>query len=85
MKKIVVSLLLSVIFIFAVSAQAQTRNLLFRLSETPPSVAGAEKSSIASVRESDIVFYQDNFSEAGLNKRLTIPLFDGKTYEAVAH
>ena len=82
MKKIVVSLFLSVIFICAVSAQAQTRNLLFRLSETPQKISDAEKSSIASVRESRIVFNQDALRDANLSQTISIPLFDGKTYEA---
>lgn len=83
MKKIVVGLFLPLIFIFAGAAEAQTRNLLFRLSETPQKIADAEKYSVASVRESEIIFEQGNLRENDLSRKLTIPLFDGKTYEAV--
>ncbi len=84
MKKIFFSLFLSLIFVFATSnsAEAQTRNLLFRLSETPQRISGAEKSSIASVRESGIIFNQDVLRETDLSRTISIPLFDGKTYEA---
>ncbi len=66
-----------------ISAQAQTRDLLFRLNNAPQRISGSEKTSIASVRESDIVFQQDALREADLSRTISIPLFDGKIYEAV--
>ncbi|CAN5847412.1 hypothetical protein BH20ACI4_BH20ACI4_27320 [soil metagenome] len=84
MKKIFFSLFLSLTFVFAASnfAEAQTRNVLFRLTETPQRISGAEKSSIASVRESEIVFNRDALRETDLSRTISIPLFDSKTYEA---
>ena len=62
------------------SLSAQGRNQLFFLKETP--TARADKISPASVRESEI---RINFASMlrGSLARLSITLFDGKTYEAV--
>jgi len=59
---------------------AQSRDQLFSLKETPG--ARADKTSPASVRESEI---QVNFASMlrGSSARLSITLFDGKTYQAV--
>jgi len=59
------------------SISAQTRAKLFELKETP--AARSEKSSIASVRESEIEFGSLSFRQT---ETLEIPLFDGKTYAA---
>lgn len=56
---------------------AQNRVKLFELTETP--AAKTDKSSIASVRESEIEFSAANFVQA---ETLEILLFDGKTYQA---
>jgi hypothetical protein len=78
MKKI--SLITLSILISFVSISAQNRSSLFTLKETPG--ARADKTSPASVRESEI---QINFAGMlrGSAARLSITLFDGKTYEAV--
>lgn len=78
MKKIL--LILAVIFLCFAAASAQRRNALFVLKETPG--AGLNKTSIASVRESEI---RINFESMlrGSAEHLSITLFDGKTYEAV--
>lgn len=69
-------------FIYSPRSEARNRVLLFSLAETPNSRAENEKYSIASVRESEIVF-QNNLRESEISENLSIPLFDGKTYEAV--
>lgn len=58
-------------------ASAQTRAKLFEFKETPS--AKSEKSSMASVRESEIAFDSLSLIQA---EALEIPLFDGKTYLA---
>jgi peptidyl-Asp metalloendopeptidase len=57
--------------------EAQNRTKLFELKEIP--AAKIEKISIASVRESEIMF---NFTSFRQNNSLEIPLFGSKTYEA---
>jgi peptidyl-Asp metalloendopeptidase len=57
--------------------EAQNRTKLFELKEIP--AAKIEKNSIASVRESEIMF---NFTSFRQNNSLEIPLFGSKTYEA---
>ena len=74
MKKLIWALLFSVVC--GVSfASAQTR--LFELKETPS--VKADKYSVASVRESEIQFNQQNSAEIS---KLSFPFFDGKIYEA---
>ncbi len=58
-------------------AIAQSRAKLFSFKETP--TAKTDKSSLASVRESEIAFDSLSLSQA---ETLEIPLFDGKTYLA---
>ncbi len=73
-------LMFGLLIIFSANSQfafAQNRTKLFELKETP--AAKVEKTSIASVRESEINFNSTNFSQ---NNSLEIPLFDGKSYEA---
>lgn len=62
---------------FTFSAAAQNSAKLFEIKETP--AARTEKSSIASVRESEIAFDSLSLRQA---ETLEIPLFDGKTYAA---
>src|SRR5688572_23423275 len=70
-------------FFYSPESGAQgDRAPLFNLAETPRAKAENEKYSLASVRESEIVF-QNNAFEGGNSSRLIIPLFDEKTYEAV--
>jgi peptidyl-Asp metalloendopeptidase len=64
-------------FLGANFVEAQNRAKLFELKEIP--AAKVEKTSIASVRESEISFNATNLSQSD---SLEIPLFDGKTYEA---
>jgi hypothetical protein len=59
------------------SAPAQSRAKLYELREIP--AAKAEKSSVAAVRESEIVFGAQSFSQA---ETLEIPLFNGKSFLA---
>jgi hypothetical protein len=61
------------------TVSGQNRAPLFSLKEIPQAKSQAEKSSIASVRESEINF---NNAREGNPARLSFPLFDGKTYEA---
>ncbi|MGC2234863.1 MAG: M12 family metallo-peptidase [Pyrinomonadaceae bacterium] len=61
------------------SVSGQNRQTLFSLKESPQAKSVPEKSSIASVRESEINF---NSLSAGESTRLRFPLFDGKIYEA---
>jgi hypothetical protein len=84
MKKLFFCLFLSLTMVFGAvtAAEAQTRNLLFRLAGAPQRISDAEKSSIASVRESDIFFNEDALRESVFGARLAIPLFDGKVFEA---
>ncbi len=78
MKNLILALgLFVILFLNAHFAIAQNRTKLFELKETP--AAKVEKSSIASVRESEISFNSVNFRQ---NDSLEITLFDGKTYEA---
>ncbi len=78
MKKLVWAFTLSVLVISSfTSAMAQTRAKLFDLKETP--AAKAEKSSVASVRESEIVFGSQSFVQT---ETLEFTLFDGKNYSA---
>lgn len=64
------------------NAFAQNRQPLFRLLDAPRVVGESEKSSLASVRESEIKI---NLKDALIADapRLEIPLFDGVTYQAV--
>ena len=71
---------LSVVFTFCFAASftfAQSGAKLFNLRQTPS--AKIEKSSIASVRESEINFNSLSFRNA---ETLEIPLFDNKNYSA---
>jgi peptidyl-Asp metalloendopeptidase len=61
------------------TASGETRPALFSLKESPQARAENEKSSIASVRESEIVFNNAQEIDAA---RLKFPLFDGKIYQA---
>ena len=63
-------------------AQSSNRARLFNLAETPHARAENEKYSPASIRESEIAF-QDNAFESRNSARLSFPLFDGKTFEAI--
>lgn len=67
------------VFVFcgAISAAAQNRAKLFEIKEAP--AARTEKSSVASVRESEIAFGSLSLRQA---ETFEIPLFDGKTYTA---
>lgn len=69
-------------FIYSSKSEAQNRVSLFSLAETPNSRAESEKYSLASVRESEIVF-QNNALENENSERINLPLFDGKTYQAI--
>ena len=78
MKKLFVAIaILVVVFGGANFVSAQGRAKLFAFKEIPS--AKLDKSSIASVRESEIGF--DSLSLSGA-ETLEIPLFDGKTYLA---
>ncbi len=66
-----------IVFSSAESISAQTGVKLFNFKEVPS--AKIDKSSIASIRESDINFDSLSLSQA---KTLEIPLFDGKIYFA---
>ena len=55
---------------------------LFSLKSSAKRVAEADKSSIASARESEIVFGADG-KDLLQHERLTIPIFDDKQFEAV--
>ena len=63
--------------IYLPEASGQNRAALFSLKENPS--AKADKTSIASVRESEIEFNRQSLAETS---RLSFPLFDGKIYEA---
>jgi hypothetical protein len=78
MKNLILTIFVTVLAICgAVSAPAQTGARLFEIKETP--AARTEKSSVASVRESEIAFGSMSLRQA---ETLEIPLFDGKTYAA---
>ncbi|MEZ5428068.1 MAG: M12 family metallo-peptidase [Pyrinomonadaceae bacterium] len=67
---------------FSPETSAQKRDALFSLKETPAARPGGEKYSVASVRESEIVF--DGGSLRAENSEiLSFPLFDGKIHRAV--
>src|SRR5262245_17838770 len=72
--------ILAFVLLSFIAVDAQKREQLFTLKETP--AARASKSSIASVREAEI---QVNFAsmQRGGSTPLRIALFDGKTYEAM--
>ena len=67
---------------FSTETKAQTDPMLFTLAERPERKGDAEKFSVASVRESVI---EINLSDLAVKEtpRLSFPLFDGKTYEAI--
>lgn len=66
---------------FSSKSGAQNRVRLFSLTETPKAKPESEKSSVASIRESEIAF--DFRSLGGADSaRLSFPLFDGVIYEA---
>ncbi|MGI8883215.1 MAG: M12 family metallo-peptidase [Pyrinomonadaceae bacterium] len=67
---------------FSTATGAQTETTFFTLAERPERKGDAEKFSVASVRESVI---EINLSGLTVTEkpRLSFPLFDGKTYEAV--
>lgn len=69
---------------YSPESKAQNRVLLFSLTETPGAKAENERYSVASVRESEITF-QNNAFESENSEILNIPLFDGKTYQAIRH
>ncbi len=71
----------SIVF-YSPKTSAQKQVTLFSLVETPQARAESEKYSPASVREGEIVF-QNNLIERENSESLLIPLFDGKTYEAI--
>ncbi|MBA3351993.1 MAG: hypothetical protein H0U23_06130, partial [Blastocatellia bacterium] len=56
---------------------------LFSLKEQPRLVSEANRSSIASVREAEIVFTEESNTSLAERTRLTITLFDGVEYQAV--
>jgi peptidyl-Asp metalloendopeptidase len=66
---------------FSPQTGAQSRAPLFAFKETPKVVTETEKSSIASVRESEIAINFQSLSETE-NETLIFPLFDGKSYQA---
>lgn len=72
--------ILTVLFNFTKETEAQTGVPLFTLRETAR--AKAEKSSLASVRESEIEFNSPDYLYRSA-ETLSFPLFDGKTYKAV--
>lgn len=77
MRRLLLSFVFVMLGVFGVNAQ--NPNAVFSISEVP--AARAKKSSIASVREAAISI---NFEalQRGREVRISIPLFDGKTYEA---
>lgn len=88
MRKLLIVVSLAVLFViafaapdFSFEASGQTRVQLFSLAEAPKARPEAEKSSIASVRESEITFNFESLNAAN-SARLSFPLFDGKIYEA---
>jgi len=75
MKKLAVFAVFFLVFVLNVNGQNQT--MLFTLEETPS--AKNDKSSIASIRESEIKFA----AQASANSdKFFLPLFDGQIYEA---
>jgi peptidyl-Asp metalloendopeptidase len=62
------------------AAEAQSRNL-FELKESPRARPDVEKSSVASLRESEIAI-SDSSIKANRKKKQSFPLLDGKIYEA---
>lgn len=80
MRKLFLAIAISVVVLsFANLGAAQTRAKLFALKETPS--VKTDKTSLASVRESEIEFNFASLSQTA-NGTLDIPLFDGKTYRA---
>jgi peptidyl-Asp metalloendopeptidase len=82
MKRIIFATVCAVLFFAdAAAVGAQSRPKLFALKTPAATVAATEKTSIASVRESEIEF---NFASlrAGEDNVLEFPLFDGKVYRA---
>mgnify|MGYP002082845007 CR=1 FL=1 len=68
------------VFLTGSITEAQTRNL-FELKESPRARPEAEKSSVASLRESEIEI-SDTSIKANKKKKQRLPLLDGKIYEA---
>lgn len=64
------------------SGQANASKL-FSLKEQPGLASEANRSSIASVREAEIVFTEESNTSLAERTRLTITLFDGVEYQAV--
>lgn len=69
------------LWICSLTAVAQDRAALFTFIETPAARSATDRYSVASVKESDIRINLAELSRGG-TERLSLPLFDGKTYEA---
>lgn len=69
-------------FHFNPKASGQKRIPFFTLMENPKAAAETEKSSLASVRESEIKFNLNNLTGKEFS-RISFPLFDGEIHEAV--
>lgn len=74
----IAAIFLSILLTYSDSASAENARL-FRMIETPHARSVESRSSVASVRESEVVF---NSNILNNSQKLDISLFDGKTHEA---
>lgn len=77
----VVGFCVTLIDVFSPITESQARFPIFSLKEAPKAITDGEKSSLASVRESEIelAFESDSLKATST---IDIPLFDGKLYSA---
>jgi hypothetical protein len=69
------------LFVWSTTVVAQDRTALFVFTETPAARPATERYSVASVKESEIRINLAELSR-GSAESLSLPLFDGKTYDA---
>lgn len=73
----------AIVGIYEVSAvKANVRKNVFEIAESPAAKPEGQKYSVASLRESEIVFQNRALTREN-SAKLSFPLFDGKSFEAV--
>lgn len=72
---------LAAVVAFGSVAFAQTKRVAFRIVEQPIARSADSRTSVASVREAEIAVDASAF-QAGQQEQLSIPLFDGKAFDA---
>lgn len=74
-------ILIGAVCVIPVFAAPSDGNTLFAIAESPKSRSAIERSSVASVRESEINIDLESLKKS-ISSRLSFPLFDGRIYTA---